>query len=151
MKEQAEFYRVGLLLGLISLSDAVAWCDSIITAEEAPDIGIIEASISGSQGVSAVAAALTQVEGEFDYRTVTKRIFRAMYDLVKNDRSQAHEVASMLYQMASENDLPSLDCEAEMWAFCDAIHLAAEGILGDKDKLIDEMVDFLEAHSASAS
>lgn len=148
MKEQAEFYRRGLLLGLIDPADVVAWCDSIIMAEESPDIGIIEASISGSHGVYAIASALTHVEGEFDPRAVTKRIFRSMCDLVRQDRKQAPKVARQLYRMASDNPTSYGEAEGEMWGFYDAIDLAAEGYYGDEEKLIDEMLHFLETHSA---
>jgi hypothetical protein len=88
MKEQAEFYRASLRLGLVKISDVIAWCDSVIMAEASPDIGIIEASVSGSQGVYAVVDALSQVQGDFDKRAVNKRLFRSMYDLVNQDRNR---------------------------------------------------------------
>lgn len=148
MKEQAEFYRVGLLLGSLKLADVIAWCDSIIMAEALPDINIIEASISGSKGVNAVADALSQVRGDFDKSAVTRRIFRSMFDLVSQDRKQAPKIARQLYHMAIDNDVPNDEAEPEMWYFWDAIDLAVDGIHGDEEKLIDEMLQFLKTHSA---
>jgi len=149
MKEQAEFYKAALLLGMVQIKDVIAWCDSIIMAEETPDIAIIEASISGSKGVNAVADALSAVKGEFDKRAVTKRIFGSMYDLVNQDRKQAPKVARQLYHMAIDNDVPSDEAEPEMWYFWDAIDLAIDGVYGHEEKLIDEMLQFLKRHSAS--
>jgi hypothetical protein len=37
-----------------------------------------------------------------------------------------------------------------MWYFWDAIDLAVEGILGDEEKLVNEMLDFLKEHSGVA-
>lgn len=148
MKEQAEFYRVALLLGIIQIENAIAWCDSIIMKEESPDIAIIEASISGSKGATAVADALSEVKGEFDKRIVTKRIFGSMYDLVSQDRKQALKVARLLYHMAIDSDLPDEEVEPEMWYFDDAIYLARDRVYGDEEKVIDEMLQFLRTHSA---
>ncbi|MBM0745549.1 hypothetical protein JOY44_29915 (plasmid) [Phormidium sp. CLA17] len=151
MKEQAEFYRVGLLLGSVKLADVIAWCDSVIMAEASPDINIIEASVSGSKGINAVADALSQVKGEFDKRALTRRIFRSMFDLVSQDRKQAPKVAGWLYHMATDNDVPNDEAEPEMWCFWDAIDLAVDGIYGDEEKLVDEMLQFLKTHSESVS
>jgi hypothetical protein len=151
MKEQAEFYRAALLLGIIQIKDVIAWCDSIIIEEELPDIAIIEASMSGSKGVNAVADALSGVKGGFDKRVVTKHIFGSMYDFVSQDRKQAPKVARQLYHMAIDNDVPSDEAEPEMWYFWDAIDLAVDGIHGDEEKLIDEMLQFLKVHSVPVS
>lgn len=151
MKERAEAYRAALLLGIIQIKDVTAWCDSIIIEEELPDIAIIEASISGSKGVNAVADALSGVKGESDKRVVTKRIFGCMYDFVSQDRKQAPKVARQLYHMAIDNDVPNDEAEPEMWYFWDAIDLAVDGMHGDEEKLIDEMLQFLKVHSVPMS
>ncbi len=150
MKEQAEVYRIGLLLGLFKLPNVIAWCDSIIMAEAEPDIAIIEASISGSKGIDAVANALSEVEGEFNNRSVAKIIFRSMYDLVNQNRKQAPQVAEWLYRMAFDFGAPDEEAESEMTYYYDAIDLAVDGIYGDAEKLTDKMLQFLHEYSISA-
>ncbi len=150
MKEQAEVFRVGLLLGLFKLSDVIAWCDSVIMEEATPDIAIIEASISGSKGVNAVANALSEVEGEFNKRSVTKLIFRSMYDSVNQDRKQAPQIAEWLYRMAFDYGAPDEEAESEMTYYYDAIDLAVDGIYGDAEKLTEKMLQFLHEYSISA-
>lgn len=148
MKEQAEFYRVALISGLVEVSEVIAWCDSVIMAEESPDVAIIEASLFGSQGKYHVAEALSEAAGDCNSQQVRSRIFRLMHDLVVHDRKQALRVAWLLYRMALDNGGPHEENEPEMWHFYDAIDLAAEGIYGDEQKLIDEMLEFLEKHSS---
>ncbi len=76
MKEQAEFYREALTGGLIEISEVIAWCDSVIMAEETPDVAIIEASLFGSAGKYRVADALSEVAGEYSKQRVRSRLFR---------------------------------------------------------------------------
>ena len=151
MKEQAEVYRVGLLLGLFKLSDVIAWCDSVIVAEESPDIAIIESSMSGSKGVNAVANALAEVEGAFNKRSVINLLFRSMYNLVNHDRKQAPRVAEQIYRLAFDYGAPDEKAESEMTYYYDAIDLAVDGVYGDAEKLTDKMLHFLYEYSLSAS
>jgi hypothetical protein len=116
-------------------------------AEESPDVAIIEAAVSGSRGAYTVIERLADVEGEFEYCRVVKRTFRLMLEVVQRDRTQASHVAHVLYQLASSGDAPDEEAEGEMWSFWDSIDLAHEGIVGDEDKLIDEMLGFLKAYS----
>jgi len=63
-KEQAEVLRLGLLAGVRTVGDAVAWADSVIAADPSPDIAVIEvASSSRSERYleSATALALFDV------------------------------------------------------------------------------------------
>ena len=114
LKEQAEIYRSGLMLGLFEVPEVIAWCDAIITAESSPDIRIIEASIFGSKGANAVANALKEVGGEFDERIVFGHLLSAMARLIRQNRQQAPHVAWWLYQMALENRVPNQDAESGM-------------------------------------
>jgi hypothetical protein len=146
-KEQAEFYRLALREGLCTVLEVIAWCDAIIMAEEFPDVAIIEAAVSGGRGAHVVIDLLADVEGEFEHHCVVRRVFRLMFEVVRRDRAEASNVARVLFQLASSGDAPDEEAEGEMWSFWDAIDLAHEGIVGDEEKLIDEMLQFLEIHS----
>ena len=148
MKEQAEFYRVGLLLGLFKISDVIAWCDSVIMAEAAPDLAIIEASMSGGKGVDAVVSALSEMKGEFDSRSVKKRIFRSMHDLVNQDREQALRIARLLYGMAFDDFAWNEEIEQEMRSFDNAFDDVAYRNYTE-EKITDEMLQFLKKQSTS--
>ncbi len=73
-----------------------------------------------------------------------------MHDVVAHDRDQALRIAELLYRMALDNDGPHEGDEPDMWYFYDAIDIAADGIYGDEEQLIDEMLQFLKAHSAQS-
>lgn len=147
IKEQAEIYRIGLMLGIFKVSDVLAWCDSIIMAKSSPDIAIIETTMAGSKGINAVIHALSEVSGEFDKQSVVKQILGVMYYLLNQDRKQAPHIARCLYSMAMYNDAPGENAEADMWRFWDAIDLALDGYYGDVEELTDELLKFLEKYS----
>ena len=147
-KEQAEIYSVGLPLGFFELADVITWCDTIIMEEPLPDLAIIKASLSGSKGRYAVASALSEVEGEFDKRSIFRAIFRFMYELVNEDRKRAAEVAEKLYYMAFEYGAPDDKAESEMTHYYDSIDLAVARVYGDVEQLTDEMLQFLLQYSS---
>ena len=145
-KEQAEIYRIGLMLGFVPVPEVIAWCDAIIMAESSPDIGVIEASISGSRGRNAVASALFEVGGEADEQSVIKEILGEMYDLLKRDRTEAAAISHWLYKMASDNLQPDDDTENDMWRFWDAVDLASEGTYGYLEGITNELLCFLQRY-----
>jgi hypothetical protein len=147
VKETAEYFHYGLMLGLHSVRDAMAWIDTIIDAEPVPDIALIEASLSGSRGPRAVADWLAQVPGEFDKQKVAKLLMRAMLERLNQDPEQAQRIARWLYEMALE--APD-EAENEMWYFDDALELASDGIYGDVNEIRNELVTFLARTSADA-
>ncbi len=150
IKEQAEVYRRGLLLSLFNTAEVVAWCDSIVSAEESPDIGIIEASVAGRRGVNAVANALVEVEGDCDQSKVIGSLFRTMLNLLNADANQAALVSNWLHDMAIEGQVPNEAAQSEMLDmanFAEYIYLANEGIYGYLEEATREMRNFLEKYA----
>ena len=149
MKGQAEIYRRGLLLGLFKKSEVIAWCDTIIMAEAAPDLAIIQASMAGSKGVNAVAQALAEVPGDYDRQVVIAQLLAVMRELLRQDRTQAPNVARWLYEMAMDDNVPDATARADMVYFWDTIDLALNGVLGDVEALTGELLQFLNKYAAA--
>lgn len=63
-KDIAEFFRLALLAGLCAPAAAAQWADTIVSAEEAPDIAFIELCCAGDQPVSALLTLLADVPGK---------------------------------------------------------------------------------------
>lgn len=143
IKETAEFFRYGLMLGIHIAIDAIAWLDTVLIADPAPDIALIEASLCGSRGPVAVADWLKQVPGKFDRKMVARRLCSEMFVLLRKDRTQAPVVAHWLYQMALDDFAPDKEAEQEMWYFDDALILARGGMYGDVAEINDELERFL--------
>ena len=65
-KDIAEFFRLALLTGLCAPAAAAQWADTIVSAEESPDIAFIELCCAGDQPVSALLTpkeAVSSLEG----------------------------------------------------------------------------------------
>ncbi len=135
-KTTAEYYRRGLLLGLDLMAETMAWLDNLLLMEETPHIALIEASLSGSRGASAVADWLAQLPGEADKRMVARRLLYGMLPLIP-------EVTHWLYEMAKEDDWPELAGERQMRFFWDEYDDAADGIFGDPEEILKELRAFL--------
>jgi hypothetical protein len=63
-KDIAEFFRLALLAGLCQPPAVAQWADTIVSAEEAPDIAFIELCCAGDQPVSALLTLLADVPGK---------------------------------------------------------------------------------------
>jgi hypothetical protein len=143
LKETAELYRLALLDGWISLEEVVAWTDRVIEAEAEPDASILEASLRGRRPVGEMIEALAQVPGEFDRRAVHGALLGLMHRAVSRDRSLARRSAAALYTIAFDDNAPDKDARSRMWRFEDDLGRAREGIHGDPEQIIDELLHFL--------
>lgn len=89
LKDEAEFYRIALEINLVSVAEVVAWCDGLIMAHDLVDTAVIETSLSGSEGLRAVANALRDIEGDINKAEVKIRLLRLLREIINRDRSQA--------------------------------------------------------------
>ena len=60
----AEYFRIGLLVGLLSAEEASAWATAVIARLEDPPYELIE--VSWSKGLASTLEALSSVQGERD-------------------------------------------------------------------------------------
>ncbi|RYG66191.1 hypothetical protein EON80_15920 [bacterium] len=147
IKAEAEFYRIALEFGLCDPAEAIVWCDSVIMAEAAPDIAIIEASLTGSRIKHALIKELAQVAGTADPEVIKRRLFGAMHTLLLENRDNAPRVAECLYGIADENgDYPPMD-EPEMWDFYLDIERSEYDGSISYEGTVDAMIHFLQRHS----
>jgi len=151
IKEQAEVFRRGLLLGLFRVPPVIAWCDSVIMAEPSPDVAIIEASLAGSRGADAVARALSETDGDFEESKIISALFRPMLDVLNADAKQASTVGEWLWRMVQKGWTPDEDAEVDMNNLPEMVDMAQEGIGGDLEEVTNEMRSFLEKYSAPES
>ncbi len=147
IKEQAEVFRRGLLLGLFRVSPVIAWCDSVIMGEPSPDVAIIEASLAGSRGADAVARALSEADGDFGETKVLCTLFRSMLDILNQDAKQASTIGEWLSRMVQKGWAPNEEAEVDMINLPEMVDMAEEGIYGGLEVVRNEMRSFLEKYS----
>jgi hypothetical protein len=147
LKETAEVYRLGLLIGFFTVSDAVLWADSIISSEKKPHIAIINIAMSRNEHPEDIARQLDALPGKFDSKVVSRQLVRLMSEKLTQDEKQAHHIAHCLYQMVLYDMSPGPEAERSMRYFDDALDLASQGIHGNPAKIIEELKVFLQKSS----
>lgn len=153
LKEMAECYRIGLKLGMFCVPEVMAWIDSVLLAEPEPDIALIEASLCGSRGPSAVALELGGVSGPCHREAIRQCLLSAMHALLTADRRKAPSVAHWLEHLASHEIIVDADEAAygEMLSLAEYHYLAKEGIVGNVEEVTDQILQFLARYAGGTS
>ena len=151
VKEMAECYRIGLKLGLFSVPEVMDWIDSVLLAEPEPDIVLIDASLSGSRGPSAVASELGGVSGPCRREAVRQCLLSAMHALLIKDRTKARSVGRWLERLAHSEIIVDAGVFGEMLSLAEHIYLAEEGIVGDVEEITDQILAFLARYTEGSA
>ncbi len=117
LKETAEYYAEALYMGLVSVDEAVAWCDSVIATHPDPPLAIIQASMAHRQGGSEVSDALYGVEGEYEDATVYRRLFARLHEMLSRDAGELPKVLDALDVMSLDFPPVSKEVYGEMRHF----------------------------------
>lgn len=105
LKEQAEVYKLGLLIGYFKIEDVILWADFVIENDENPNLVIIDVSLSGKKGINEVVSQLGNINGKIDINTPVKTILGLLYKDLVNENISVYEIARKLYVLS--NNIPS--------------------------------------------
>ncbi|HEY3450866.1 MAG TPA: hypothetical protein VGK67_31200 [Myxococcales bacterium] len=94
-KPEAEALRIGMLAGLFTRADAVAWADNLIGELDKPCNELIDLSTSDGLDGSSFAALLSSIPGAAD-AALTKRI---LFGRARQKLSQGGDVSACLAQL----------------------------------------------------
>jgi hypothetical protein len=100
LKEQAEVYRLGLLIGYFKLSDAIVWSDYFIENTETVDVSVINVSLSCSKGINEVISQLDNVYGKHDQTIPVKTILGLLYKQLLEGEHRVHDIVEKLYTLS---------------------------------------------------
>jgi hypothetical protein len=114
LKSTAEVYRIGLLYGIFSIIDVVAWADKVIEAEQKPLYEIVEISLSRNCKSIKVASLLERVPGSINVEFVVNGLLFLFWDLANQNR-EYFMVHSSLYKLIKYYDILSNDVEKRLW------------------------------------
>lgn len=104
-KDIADFFRLGLLGGVVSLREVIAWADSLISASESPEEAALDLSISEWQGRLAAIDALGAFSGESDDTLPTHLLLARCNELVRSGQSDEFTVLSALRGLPLYDDI----------------------------------------------
>lgn len=100
LKEQAEIFRLGLLIGNFSVKDVITWADYLIEYEDSPEMGLIEVSLSESKGINDVIAHLDNINGKYNHTIPIKTILGLLYKELSLNEEIVSEIARKLYVLS---------------------------------------------------
>lgn len=95
IKEKAEVFRLGLIIGIFEVKEVVAWADEVIAAEADPEFAIIDVSMAGDASNGTMASHLSKVSGDAD----SQKVFGALCGILSkraNTTSSLSEVCGQL-------------------------------------------------------
>ncbi|MBX7247299.1 MAG: hypothetical protein K1X53_17525 [Candidatus Sumerlaeaceae bacterium] len=146
LKEEAEYQRLALAMGLTDIDSVVAWADQKIVSLPEPPIQVIDVSLTGSRPAHAVMELLAQFPGNGDLTTVAHQVlalFRQRF--LKGDVPVALAV-DQLSAYSNRATIPRGEW-AEVCDFRLYFFEIQEGIYGTLDHLKEHIMTFANKYA----
>ena len=142
-KEMADYFKLGLRLGLLDQSPVIIWADALIHAQEKPDISIIELSLSGGRSLNDTIACLGNIKGEANTDTAIKLTLAHLWREVKTGRMSLDAASVILYRLkdlaTAQSDVIDKICTLD-----ENLSLAEDGVYGSIEEALNEIRDYLK-------
>jgi hypothetical protein len=123
----AEYFRVGLLLGLVEPEEAVAWADRTIACADEPDPAIIE--VAWSTGVFSAIDALAAVPGERNKRIAGHWLLGLLRETLPESEAGLELAAQRAMQTARHAELGD-ETDYRFDVIEDELYLARTNVYG---------------------
>jgi len=91
-KDKFEFFRIGLVAGLIEKEEVINWADQELLTNDRPDSEVIEVSLAGKLSISQIVGLLNTFNGPPDHDLPIKMVLVHAYSKVQNNINQTREI-----------------------------------------------------------
>jgi hypothetical protein len=126
VKDNAEFFRLGLQRLIFDTTVVAKWADQVIAAYDKPPLEIIEVTLSCNRGINEAIAALREVKGEHRPHVIIEMLLAYLYIKLMKGEISCELTVSTLYRLAQNEILPD-DMFSEIMAIDEYWLLADEG------------------------
>lgn len=109
IKEQAEVFKLGLLVGFFKTEEVIRWADSILAAEDNPHLGVIDVAFAGSKGINEIITQLDNIKDQINVSIPVQTLLGFLYKELIDQKSTVVEVARKLYVLSQYLPPNSLD------------------------------------------
>ena len=147
MREEAEYLRIALAMGLISKDAVVAWADRIIAALDEPLIQVIDVSLSAGRPEVEVMDLLAAVPGSGDLAAAAHRALGLLLQEFRAGRISLERVVEALWAYSNWATVPEGE-QVQAVNFTDALFCAQRGYYGTLESVRSEIGSFLDEHVA---
>ncbi len=142
LREEAEFFRLTIAMGLLGPSDAVAWADRTIMALDMPPIELINVSLAGNKSPIEMMDLLASIPGPADLTASAHRALRLLRDRLDARLLTSAAAAKTLdgyrsWAFVSEHELRHAD---SVWYLLQDVQ---GGFYGTMESVGEELIDFL--------
>jgi hypothetical protein len=145
LREQAEFYRLALAMGLMSQRYVNAWADNIIGACDEPPIEVIDVALAASRPTHEVMSRLAEVPGEADLAAAAHRALGLLRQRLVRDELSLEGAVQTLAAYHCWAHVPEGE-SLEAGNFQELLYLAREGLYGTFQSVREELLRFLTEH-----
>jgi hypothetical protein len=146
IKDTADFFRLGLVTGLIDKPSVVAWADSVIEERQEIDPAIIDVCLAGSRPVGEMISMLRQVKGSMRPEVSLGMLLAYAAEIHRDRNERTGQIVLGLFRLTRMEDLPQ-DVEMKLHRLDDGLYLAREGYYGSKSSVTMALQDWLSEYS----
>lgn len=148
-KEEAEIFRIGLIIGYFTKNDVINWADRLIETREKVEYEIIEVSLLSNSSKADIASKLHEIKGTFDENLIINVLLGLLSYSYNSNNFLADEICTFLYHLISNKIDVSIsrDIEQKINYLSDGYYLATEGIYGDMTEICKELKEFLDRYT----
>lgn len=108
IKEKAEVYKLGLLIGYFRLEEFFKWVDEAIEKEDSPDIGLIELAYSNNRGINDIISLIDEISVNYNFKIPIRILLGLMYKDFLDNKVSLNVMTNKLYSLSlhlTENNL----------------------------------------------
>ncbi|MCC7385260.1 MAG: hypothetical protein IT384_25655 [Deltaproteobacteria bacterium] len=144
IQEQAEVFRLGMIIGIFEPSEAIAWADRVIGEEAKPDNAILEVSMAAGANTAAMVSLLRDAAGEHTPGKPRDVLFGILAQQLSKNQADAPAIAAQLKTLRSAYDAPDA-------AMLKAAELAGPFGHDDDQAATRALADFLAPYAKHAA
>lgn len=150
LKNEAEIFRIGLIMGYFTKNDVIDWADKIIETQDEVEYEIIEVSLLVNSSKANIASKLKEVKGIIDGSLVINILLGLCSSSYNSKKFSIGEICGFLYSLVSNTTCIPIDSEIEriIHFLSDGYYLATEGIYGELTDVTRELKSFLDQYTA---
>lgn len=109
IKERAEVYKLGLLIGYFRLEEFFEWIDETIDKEESPDIGLIEIAYLNNRDIKDIISLIGEISGDYNPKIPARILLGLMYKDFLDKKISLNVMTDKLYSLSLHLTEKNLD------------------------------------------
>jgi hypothetical protein len=146
LREQAEFFRLALLMGLAEVPAVIAWADALIVSSAEVPPQLIDVSLAAAGPADEVAALLGRLPGEGDPARAAHRVLGTLLARLYAGELSGPEAAELLGAYGFHAAAPEAERQ-EAGNFPEYLYCWREGHWGTEEQLRRDVEEFLTSHA----